>query len=130
MVDSRDYTFGLDRGLHMSDGGRKIDFVESKNTAETVSVDDLLGSTLEVATQPIDPSDDYCQPVISRDTEWITFAGLAVTLPGWRQMFIDRSRFTSVDPSKEWNEWVRYRFTIPEDKQEFERLLRDEQRGR
>lgn len=32
MVTNRDYLFSPDQGLYMRDGGRKIDFVDSKNT--------------------------------------------------------------------------------------------------
>jgi hypothetical protein len=125
-VADRDYLFSPDWGLYVrdSDGGRKIDFVDSKNTTDMVSADDLPGATLEIATQPIDPSDDYCQPVIRAETEWITFAGASITLPGWRHLSIDRQMFNPI--GKDQDDWTRYRFVFPEKKSQFAELVRDE----
>ena len=125
-IESRDYLFSRANGLLMSDGYQKIDFVDGKNTTDVVSVDDLPGATLEVATESIDPSDDPCQSTAPAGSESITFAGIAIILPGWRQLVIDPQMFTSIGPTKDWPDWSRYRFTFPEQKSEFEKLIKDE----
>jgi hypothetical protein len=120
-INKREYEFSLTHGLYMSDGGRKIEFAEAQSTTDMVSVDDLFGATLEVAIQPIDPSDDYCRPIISAQTEWVTLDSAAITLPGQRRVVIDRDKFTRIGPSKDG--WIRYRFIIPQNKVEFENLI-------
>lgn len=124
----RDYLFSLDHGLFMSDGYQKIVFVDSKNTTDMVSVDDLLGATLEIVTEPLRP-EDKCPSGIPAQSEWITFAGIAIILPGWRQLVIDHQMFTVSAPpkdSKDWSNSPRYRFKVPEQKSEFEKLIKDE----
>jgi hypothetical protein len=125
-VRDREYIFSPGHGLYIHHPFQKIDFVDTKNTTEMMSADDLMGATLEIAIQPIDPSENDCKPVIPAQTGWISLANVGITLPGWRRLVIDHQRFTLVAPSKDSEDWIRYRFVIPESKSEFEKLIREE----
>jgi len=125
-LEDRTSLFSPDQGLYMSDGAIKIDFVDAKSSTEMVSVDDLMGATLEITPQPLDPPDEDCKPATCAQPSEISFAGIAIILPGWRQLVIDHQKFTPVPPSKEWPDLPRYRFVIPEQKDQFDKLIRDE----
>jgi hypothetical protein len=123
---NRVYVFNPEHGLYMSDGDQKIDFVDSKNTTELVSADDLLGATLEIETVPIEPDPDDSPEAIRTRNDGIKFAGVSIVLPGWRRLAIDRQMFTIISPPPSSPESTIYRFVIPGGKAEFDRLIRDE----
>jgi hypothetical protein len=123
---NREYLFNPDHGLYMSDGDQKIDFVDSKDTTEVVSADDLLGATLEIETVPIEPDPDDSPEAIRARNEWIRFAGVSIVLPGWRRLVINPQMFTIISPSPSSPESTIYRFVIPGSKAEFESMIRDE----
>lgn len=120
-LEARDFAFNPATGLKIDDGSREINLSDvDKSSGEMVSVDDLIGATLEV--EVFFEMGECGRNETAPEKDTIRFTGMTIMLPGYRRLFIDRSKFTELSVSEKGG---RYRFSFPTTKDEFAKLLRE-----